>query len=222
MSFYHSNKNLHLKYLKKNRIIFPKKPAVFFDRDGVLIKECHYISKPEEVELEKGALKLLNFFKSKNWLNVIVTNQSGISRGYSTWVDYKKVTERILEIIGNKSLIDGIYANGCKNNSESNWRKPNSGMLNAAKIDLNIDIANSIIIGDRITDLQAGARAGLKNIFHVLTGHGEKERKDLFNKNNFLKKTNNGEFFIFNDKNNNCKLFLLDNLGDFQNSFKIQ
>lgn len=220
MHFFQSNNNLHLKYLPTIEKNLSKKPAVFFDRDGVLIKDCHYISKPEEVELEQGALEILNLSKSKDWLNIVVTNQSGISRGYSTWEEYKLVTARFLELIGDNLLIDGIYANGCLEDYKSNWRKPNTGMLEQAKIDLNIDIKNSILIGDRLTDIKAGARAGLKNLFHVLTGHGKKEREDLLS-NNSLRSKNNIEYLTFVEENNNCKLFLIDSLIDLPKCFII-
>ena len=80
-----------------------------------------------------------------------------------------------------ENLLDAFYANGYSDISElSLWRKPNIGMISNAKKDLNIDIKNSILIGDRLTDIEAGYNSGIRKLFHVMTGHGKKER-NFFN-----------------------------------------
>lgn len=173
----------------KRKIVFENKsldpvPVVFLDRDGVLIQDKNHIRDPLQVELCEGVIQLLEYIHSINWRSVIVTNQSGISRGYFSWENYQKVTNRLLEIIDNDKLISAIYANGYKFNSQSSWRKPNAGMLIQASKDINIDLQRSIIVGDRFTDLQAGQKAGLNKFVHVLTGHGLKERKKFCKKYN--------------------------------------
>ena len=153
-------------------------PALFFDRDGVLIEDKHYICNPDDVKLCHGAKKLLEQAKNNHWPVVVVTNQSGIARGLFDWNDYESVTQRLLQILGTEILISAIYANGHGPNAPlSSWRKPSPGMLLAATKDLNIDLSRSILVGDRLTDLQAGASAGLPFLIHVLTGHGKKERE---------------------------------------------
>ena len=152
-------------------------PALFLDRDGVVIKDTQYISKPENVILEKGILNLLNAASSSGFKIIIITNQSGISRGFYGWNEYMKITEKILELIGNDILFDGIYANGYSSISDNNWRKPNIGMILNAKYDFNIDLQKSILIGDRLSDIKTGYDSGIKKLFHVMTGHGRKERK---------------------------------------------
>ena len=146
-----------------------KTPAIFFDRDGVLIKDCHHINDPNKVILLDGVTNLIEKANQKGWLIVIITNQSGISRGLFTWKDYEIVTSRMLQLIGKDLMIHAIYANGYVHEcNEAIWRKPNPGMLFQASIDLNIDLSKSILFGDRLSDLIAGKRAGLKEVFHLL------------------------------------------------------
>ena len=153
-------------------------PALFLDRDGVLIEDKHYLCNPDDVQLCAGAKKLLEQAKNNQWPAVVVTNQSGIARGLFDWNDYESVTQRLLQILGTEILISAIYANGHGPNAPLNsWRKPSPGMFLAAAKDLNIDLSRSIVVGDRLTDLKAGASAGLPFLIHVLTGHGKKERE---------------------------------------------
>ena len=154
------------------------RPALFLDRDGVLIEDKHHLCEPDDVQLCAGAKKLLEQAKNNHWPVVVVTNQSGIARGLFDWNDYQSVTQRLLQLLGPETLISAIYANGHGPNAPlSSWRKPSPGMLLAATKDLNIDLSRSILVGDRLTDLQAGASAGLPFLIHVLTGHGKKERE---------------------------------------------
>ena len=85
--------------------------AIFLDRDGVIIKDMHYLSNPEKVILELGIKNLMKFALD-NWIPVfVVTNQSGIARNKFSWNDYFNVTNRMLEIIGSPNPILGIYSN---------------------------------------------------------------------------------------------------------------
>ena len=153
------------------------RPALFLDRDGVLIKECHHLHDPSQVTLEMGSIGLLRAAFLANWPVVIITNQSGIARGYFGWDSYEAVTRRILELVSNPSPISAIYANGYgPEASDASWRKPSPVMLQKAGQDLNLDLSASILIGDRLSDLVAGSRAGLATVIHLLTGHGEVER----------------------------------------------
>ena len=160
------------------------RPAIFCDRDGVLIKDCHYISNPKDVSILKGSKELLELAKFLNWHFIVITNQSGIERGIFSWLDYDQVTNRMIRLLGGEKLISGIYSNGFGPESNDSWRKPNIGMIQEAGLDFNIDMKESILIGDRLTDLIAGYRASFKKLIHVKTGHGMKERnliEDHFN-----------------------------------------
>ncbi len=180
--------------------------AVFFDRDGILNKECHYLSKEDDVCLEDGVVFFLRQLKKLDWKIIVVTNQSGISRGLYSWNDYEKVTNKLLKLIGDKNLIDAIYANGYKEYKDKySWRKPGIGMIKDSAKKLNVDLNISIIIGDRLTDLKAGINANLAHCIHLLTGHGKKERGKI-------------QKYINNKQNNmeiiKSNLILSDNLFD--------
>ena len=157
-------------------------PALFLDRDGVVIKDCHYISNPNNVILEKGITKLLSFAKTAGLKTVLITNQSGISRDFFSWEEYFKVTDRMLNLLGDDLAFDAIYSNGyMSSNKKNNWRKPNIGMIESARKDLGLDTKNSLLIGDRLSDIKAGYSSGIETLIHVLTGHGALERKLIDN-----------------------------------------
>ena len=160
----------------------PLRPAIFLDRDGLIIKDCNYISEPKDVVLEIGVKK---FFREANSLKVpiiIVTNQSGISRGIFDWDSYGLITEKMMNYIGPNNSIIGIYANGLGPDAlDISWRKPSPGMIINASHLFKIDLSKSILLGDRLTDMLSGARAGIKKLIHVSSGHGLIERKKIEN-----------------------------------------
>ena len=156
------------------------KGALFLDRDGVIIEDCHYIKSASEVRLEAGARHLIEQASQNNVPVVIVTNQSGIGRGLLTWNDCTNVNKRMLELLGSEKYVAAIYANAhCDQTQKDSWRKPGPGMILEAARDLNIDLNRSVIIGDRESDMLAGINAGIKYLFHVLTGHGMNEKKNV-------------------------------------------
>ena len=169
--------------ITRGELTFKSQNAVFIDRDGVIIKDMHYINDDKDVMLEEGAKEFLQQCSLDSIPVFIVTNQSGIERGYSSWESYKAVTNRMLELLDHPSCIKAIYANSFTTNSEflnnNEWRKPQPGMILEAKKYWQINIDNSIIVGDRLTDIIAGARAGIKRAYHVLTGHGSKSRAEV-------------------------------------------
>ena len=182
-----------------------KRKAIFFDRDGVLIKDMHYIKDPQNVSLLNGVDDLLNYTKRLGYLNIIITNQSGISKNLFTWEDYEKVTKRMLALMKTKNSINAIYANGENSNDlleNKSWRKPNPNMILKAAKDFNLELSESILIGDRLSDISSGERAGIKNLFHVLTGHGINERKQVIKK--------------YSQQNKNYNLSLINDLTYFK------
>ena len=153
------------------------RPALFLDRDGVLIEDCHHLSNPNQVTLLPGARELLRHANATGWPVVLITNQSGIARGLFDWDAYELVTDRLLELLGPDAPLAAIYANGHGPDAPAtSWRKPSPAMLLAAGEELNLDLSASLLIGDRLSDLQAGAAAGLAWLGHVLSGHGQRER----------------------------------------------
>ena len=191
----------------------PSKHTLFLDRDGVLIKEKNYISDPSKVELEIGASELLLNAYQMEINVVIVTNQSGISRGFFNWDTYDLITKKLLQLIGPKNPIIGIFANGYGPlDHKQDWRKPNPGMLKEAAKRLNIDLENSFLIGDRLTDLKAGYQANLKGLVHVMTGHGSKERGIILN-------NMKGDRFYLASNLSGIKTLLINNLKELDEDF---
>lgn len=188
-------------YLDPNRIdnVDSKKvPAIFLDRDGVLIKDKHYISAPKDVELELFTKELLNIAYQEGWLTIVITNQSGISRGYLSWEDYHAVNKKMLNLLGQGSPITAIYGNSLGPASKKNsWRKPSPKMIFHASNKLKVDLEKSIIIGDRLSDIKAGYFAKLPILIHLLTGHGLKERDAVMKFIEQKQKLNKQKFLFF-------------------------
>ena len=153
-------------------------PALFVDRDGVLIEDRHYLADPRDVVLCAGVKDLLGAAFRLRLPVVVITNQSGITRGLFTWDVYECVTDRMLRLLGGLAPVSAIYASGHgPDTPDSTWRKPGPGMLQQAASDLNLSLEHSLLIGDRLTDLQAGEAAGLPWLLHVRSGHGLQERE---------------------------------------------
>lgn len=160
---------------------FPEpRPALFLDRDGVIIEDRHYISSPAHVQICPGASWLICKARQYGWPVVVVTNQSGIARGLVTWEGYEAVSAKMLQLLGPAAPLAAIYSNGHGPDAPYQcWRKPSPMMLFKAAEELNLELNRSIIVGDRLSDLQAGAAAGLNCLVHVLRGHGRRERKSV-------------------------------------------
>jgi D-glycero-D-manno-heptose 1,7-bisphosphate phosphatase len=152
-------------------------PALFLDRDGVIIEDRHHLSDPAEVQLCAGALQLIQAAAEADWPVVVITNQSGISRGLFNWDSVKCVNARMLALLGSSTAVAAIYSNGHGPDAPpQSWRKPSPAMLLEAADALHLDLAHSLLIGDRLSDVKAGVAAGLAEVYHVLTGHGQRER----------------------------------------------
>lgn len=162
---------------EKSRYSSTRTPAIFLDRDGVIIKEKHYLKDPEQVELYPGVAEKLESFHALKLPIVVVTNQSGISQEFFGWDEYLLVHQRILDLLDTGDPFAAVYANAHHpTETEASWRKPNPGMILQAACDLNISLESSIMVGDRWADLEAASRAGVQQLVHVSTGHGVRER----------------------------------------------
>jgi len=160
------------------------RPALFLDRDGVLVAEVGYLHRPEEVRLIPGAAALTAAANRAGLAAVLVTNQAGIGRGIYGWAEFEATQERIsAELAAAGAGLDMVIA--CPFHAEAEppyrhpahpCRKPRPGMIRRAAERLGLDLAGSWIVGDRATDLEAGRAAGLAGGVHVLTGHGAAER----------------------------------------------
>lgn len=138
--------------------------AVFLDRDGVINIDKAYVSKIEDFEFCEGVFEALKHFQNLGYLLIVVTNQSGIGRGYYSEEDFQILSDWMQkELLHIKIKIDAIYH--CPHAPEVNCacRKPKSGMFLKAIEDFDIDVANSWMIGDKETDMEAAIVAGIPN-----------------------------------------------------------
>ena len=154
--------------------------TIFLDRDGVINKEINYLHKIEDFEFIDGVFDTCQYFKSLNYKIIITTNQSGISRGYYSEIDFQKLTNWMLGQfnINNIDILDVIHCPHLPSDL-CDCRKPKPGMFLAAKIKHNIDMKNSWMIGDQENDIKAANNAGIMNTILVKSGHNV----DEFNSN---------------------------------------
>ena len=146
--------------------------AVFLDRDGVLNHENEYLHRIEDFKFIDGAIEALSYLQSKNFSLFIITNQSGIGRGYYSLKDYKTLTRWMLkELLKHK--INILKVEYCPHVSDDNCscRKPRTGMIDSIMKSWHIDIKNSWLVGDKESDIQCAINAGIKNTIQVKTGH---------------------------------------------------
>ena len=148
--------------------------AVFFDRDGTLMEDAHYIADPALVRVYPGIPEALRRLKSAGFALFIVTNQSGIGRGLLTEQQYHAVQDEFLRQLG-PGLIDHTYFCPDAPEAAGPRRKPAPGMLLEAAADYAIDLAHSWVVGDRTADIQCGRRAGARTVL-VLTGYGRQHQ----------------------------------------------
>ena len=172
------------------------KAAVFLDRDGTINEDLNYIGDCESLHLIDGAAQAIRELNDLSIQVVVVTNQSGIGRGYFTEEDFSAVTERLQELLLNEggARVDATYhcphlpppvsssatpsglppgSGGC-----CRCRKPAPGMVEAAAKDLGIDLKRSYVVGDKPSDIGLTAGTGLKGVL-VLTGKGRESLGDL-------------------------------------------
>jgi len=165
-----------------------KRIAVFLDRDGTISEEVSYISDPDMLRLIPKAAEAVRLINESGLLAVVVTNQSGIARGYLTesiLADVHKKMHLLLKAGG--AGVDGIYY--CPHHpkvglpeyvKDCECRKPGTGLIEAAAKDLKIDVRGSYVIGDKIIDIELAHKAGARGIL-VMTGYGREEMKALGN-----------------------------------------
>lgn len=148
--------------------------ALFLDRDGVINKEKNYLYKIEDFEFIDGVFETCKYFQDNGYLIIVITNQAGIARGKYTEDDYQTLTNwMIKEFEKNNIKISKVYY--CPHHpdfsGDCECRKPNPGMILQAKKDFDIDLSQSILVGDKNSDIEAGINAGIKMNYLVETGH---------------------------------------------------
>lgn len=161
------------------------KPALFLDRDGVIVEEVNYLHRARDVQLIPGAAEVIAAANRRAVPVIVIINQAGIGRGYFSWDAFVEVQETLLAQLDRcGASIDAVYAcphhpDGLPPYAHPNHpdRKPNPGMLLRAAESLNIHLPSSWLVGDKASDLAAGRAAHLAGGLHVLTGHGASERE---------------------------------------------
>ena len=153
-----------------------KQPAVFLDRDGVINIDHAYVHRPEAFTFIDGVFEGARALQQAGYRLIIVTNQSGIGRGYYSQEDFLACTEWMkAQFLSHGVSIDAVYF--CPHHPlkalpayrcECNCRKPAPGMILQAAQDWDIDLASSAIIGDKLSDVQAGLAAGVSR--RILVG----------------------------------------------------
>jgi histidinol-phosphate phosphatase family protein len=160
--------------VKKPRV--PRR-AVFLDRDGVLVREVDYLCRPSQLEVLPGVPRALKDLRKAGFRLVVVTNQSGIARGYFTLTMLGKIHRELKRLLSRSGAKwDGIYFSPHAADSKHPWRKPGIGMLKAAKKRFGIDLKESYFVGDTTTDVQTARNAGCVPIL-VRTGHAGRDGK---------------------------------------------
>ncbi len=153
--------------------------AIFLDRDGTIIKDKDYLRLPEEVEFFPGAIAALKRAADAGFLLVMVTNQSGVGRGYFTLADVDNVHRHIAAEIALAGVtLRKIYVAPEAPDAPSRGRKPSPQFLFDARDEFGLDLAASYMIGDKLIDLQAGWNAGVRRSLLVRTGYGRKTEAD--------------------------------------------
>lgn len=147
----------------------PGKRAIFFDRDGTLMEEVHYCNDPAKVRAFPGAADALAKLRAAGWLNIVITNQSGITSGKISLAQYRAVEAELAVQLG--SLVDSTYFCPDASDAPTPRRKPGTGMLEEAARDHGIDLTQSWMVGDKAIDIACGRSAGCRTIL-VRTGYG--------------------------------------------------
>ncbi len=147
--------------------------AVFLDRDGTLIREVNYCADPGKVEVFAGVPEALIRLEEAGFKLIVISNQSGIGRGYFTEAQYRLVEAEVARQVL-PARFDAVYFCPDRPDLATNRRKPGPGMILEAQRDHNLDLSRSYFIGDKAIDIECGRNAGLRTIL-VKTGYGANE-----------------------------------------------
>lgn len=159
------------------------KPAVFLDRDGVLNEDRGYVHRWEDFSFLPGAIDALRQLQQQGYLLVVITNQSAVARGLCSEADVLALHERMCAFLREQGIeLAGIYY--CPHHPQGSvsdyaivcsCRKPEPGMILRAAQEHGIDLARSLLVGDKISDLEAGRAAGIPSLYLVVPPGQEKD-----------------------------------------------
>ncbi len=146
--------------------------AVFLDRDGTIIEEKNYLRRVEDVVILPGAAIALGRLRRAGFKLFIVSNQSGVGRGYFTLAQVEKVNEHLLRELEREVRFEKVYIAPEAPDAPSRGRKPSPQFLLDARDEFGVDLAQSYMIGDKLIDLECGWNAGVRKCLLVRTGYG--------------------------------------------------
>ena len=147
-----------------------KSPALFIDRDGTIIKQIdgEYISSINQIELIETIFPAILMLQNEGYLVIMVTNQAGINKGILSHEQVNQINQHIIQSLKRQGIeISGVYVYPHKTEEKCKCRKPEPGLLLKAAEEHNIDLENSVIIGDSEKDTKAGLNAGLKKVIKI-------------------------------------------------------
>ena len=187
-----SNKNLNISYFNNDIDYGKTHKCVFLDRDGVIVEDVGYLSSIQDIKFIDGVFETLAYLKKEGFLIGIVTNQSGIARGFFTVKQFIKVQTHINKVLKEHSIeLDFIIAcpylldGNPPYNKEHNFRKPRPGMINEVLRNIMVDKETSFLVGDKLTDIESAKRAGLKKSFLFLCSAIKISELDSLNQEGF-------------------------------------
>jgi D-glycero-D-manno-heptose 1,7-bisphosphate phosphatase len=157
--------------------------AIFFDRDGTLIAEKNYLSRPEDVEIFPAARGGLKRLCDAGFKLFIISNQSGVGRGYFTLADVERVNEHLAHEFARDGVrFEKIYVAPEAPDQPSRGRKPSPQFLFDARDEFALNLAESFMVGDKLIDLECGWNAGVKKSILVCTGYGANLKQESLEK----------------------------------------
>lgn len=155
-----------------------KKPAVILDRDGTLIVDMIYLNDPEQIEYLPGVFSAMRLLRDAGFALCVATNQSGVPRGVVDVRNLDEIHRRIQSKFASEGVdILSFHSAPYMTDNDHVFRKPNPGMLLEAASWYNLDLKRSWMVGDRMTDVEAGHRAGTQS---VLLGHSDLPENSKF------------------------------------------
>lgn len=159
--------------------------GVFLDRDGTINEELEFITSPQELRLIPGAASAVRQLNERRLVTCVISNQSGVARGYLTEDDLVPIHETLLRALADEGArVDSIYY--CPHhptsgippyNVDCECRKPKPGMLKRAELEFGLSLTESFVVGDRVVDVRAAHAVGATSVL-VLTGYGQTAREE--------------------------------------------
>lgn len=155
-----------------------KHPAIFLDRDGTLIEDVGYISQSSQIRFYPSTFEALKILQ-RHFLLFIITNQSGIAKGFTTEQEVQNINKMVVSTLKAKNIaIYDVFCCPHKNEDHCDCKKPKTHFIDKAKALYHVDLSKSYIIGDHPSDVYCGLNAGITPIY-LLTGHGKNHQNEI-------------------------------------------